>query len=51
MDRHSYHHGLSDKRNLLGATTGFGGAGALDPEGQAAFSYWQPINRHPNNSG
>jgi hypothetical protein len=32
------------------ATTGLGVAGTRGPEGQAAFSYGRPVNRHPNRS-
>jgi hypothetical protein len=31
-------------------TTGLGVAGTHGPEGQAAFSYGRPLNRHPNRS-
>ena len=40
--------GPADRRTPSLATTGLGVAGTLGPEGQAAFSYGRPVNRHPN---
>jgi hypothetical protein len=50
MDWHMCHHGPPDKRGLSPANIGLGVAGTLGPEGQAAFSYGRPVNRHPNRS-